>query len=345
MIEIDGSKKSGSGTILRLSIALAAITKKPLHIINIRQNRPQPGLKHQHLEAVLMAAKLCNAKVQGAVLGSRQLWFNPNEIKGGNIEASIETAGSIPMLLLATLPICLFAENPVHLHVAKGGTDTAHAPTINYLRYVLLPILKRMGIDTTITVQKYGYYPKGMGEATMTVKPNRKLTPILLENFGNLESVNGFSVCTFLANRQVAERQAKTAHEHLLQNGYRNQIQILNDRSNPFQKGSSIVLWAKTDSGVLIGADAIGGLGKISETVGEEVAVKLLTELSFRSTIDVYLADMLLLYMALAQGKSVFLTRSISEHIESNIWLIEKMLNVKFTTERTNNLYRIEKNS
>ena len=107
-------------------------------------------------------------------MGSRELWFTPQEIKGGNIEALIETAGSIPMLFLATLPICLFAENPVRLHVAKGGTDTIHAPTINYLRYVFLPALKQMGVDAEITVQKYGYYPKGMGEATMTVKPNRQ---------------------------------------------------------------------------------------------------------------------------------------------------------------------------
>ena len=65
MIEIDGSEKSGSGTILRLSVAVAAITKQTLHICNIRQNRPQPGLKHQHLEAVITAAKLSNAKVEG----------------------------------------------------------------------------------------------------------------------------------------------------------------------------------------------------------------------------------------------------------------------------------------
>jgi RNA 3'-phosphate cyclase len=345
MIEIDGSQKSGSGTILRLSIALAAITKQPLHITNIRQNRPQPGLKHQHLEAVLTAAKLCNAKVQGATLGSRELWFTPQEIIGGNIEALIETAGSIPMLLLATLPICLFAENPVHLHVAKGGTDTTHAPTINYMRNVLLPALKQMGIDAAITVQKYGYYPKGMGEATMTVKPNRSLRPITLESFGKLKGIKGVSVCTFLADRQVAERQAKTAQDYLSKNGYKADIQVVNDQSNPIQKGSSIVLWAETDTGVIIGADAIGELRKMSEAVGKEAAEKLITELSAKPTVDVFLADMLIPYMALAQGKSVFLVRTISEHIESNIWLMEKMLNVKFTIGKVNNLYRIEKSS
>ena len=343
MIEIDGSQKSGSGTILRLSIALAAITKRPLHITNIRQNRPQPGLKPQHLEAVLTAGKLCNANIQGAKLGSRELWFTPQEIKGGNFEALIETAGSIPMLLLATLPICLFAEKPVRLHVAKGGTDTTHAPTINYLRFIFLPALKQMGVEAEITVQKFGYYPKGMGEATITVKPNRQLKPVELKSFGNLTSIKGVSVCTFLADRQVAERQAKAAENYLAQNGFRTDIQVINDQSNPIQKGSSIVLWAETDTGVIIGADAIGELGKMSEAVGKDAAQRLNAELSVKPTLDIYLADMLIPYMALTEGKSVFMARAVSEHIESNIWLMEKMLNVKFTIEKVNNLYRIEK--
>ena len=343
MIEIDGSEKSGSGTILRLSVAVAAITKQPLHICNIRQNRPQPGLKHQHLEAVITAAKLSNAKVEGASLGSRELWFKPQQITGGNIEAEIQTAGNIPMLLLATLPICLFAYNPVRLHVGKGGTDTSHAPTINYMRYILLPALKQMGIDAEITVQKYGYYPKGMGEVTMIVKPNRNLNPIQFEDFGRVKRIMGVSVCTFLADRHVAERQAKTAQDCLSQNGYKATVQIVNDESNPYQKGSSIVLWAETETGVIVGADAIGELRKLSEDVGKEAAVKLSTELAVKPTVDIYLADMLIPYMALAQGKSTFLTRTISEHIEANIWLMEKMLNVKFTIKKTNNLYRIEK--
>ncbi|MCL5949306.1 MAG: RNA 3'-terminal phosphate cyclase [Candidatus Bathyarchaeota archaeon] len=343
MIEIDGSQKSGSGTILRLSIALAAITKQPLHITNIRQNRPQPGLKPQHLEAVLTAGKLCNAKIQGAALGSRELWFTPSEIVGGNIEALIETAGSIPMLFSAALPICLFAQNPVRVHVARGGTDTIHAPTINYLQNVLLPALKRMGVEAEISVQKYGYYPKGMGEATMIVKPNRHLKPVQLETFGKLVTIRGVSVCTYLADRQVAERQAKAAKDYLSQNGYKPEIQVVNDQSNPLQKGSSIVLWAQTDSGVIIGADAIGELRKMAEAVGKEAAQKLIAELSAQPTVDVFLADMLIPYMALAEGKSVFMTRTLSEHIESNIWLMEKILNVKFTIRTVNNLYRIEK--
>jgi RNA 3'-phosphate cyclase len=343
LFEIDGSQKSGSGTILRLAIALAAATGETIHIYNIRQNRPQQGLKPQHLEAVLTAAKLCNAEVRGASLGSKELWFKPKKVNSGNFEAEIGTAGSIPMLLMATLPICIFAKDTVRLHVTKGGTDVSHSPTINYFRNVFLLALRHLGIEARINVHRYGYYPKGMGEVTMTVKPPESLQPIRLNNFGKLKSVKGVSVCTFLADRKVAERQAKAACECLSEKGYLADIQVFNDKSNPFQKGSSITLWAETDTGTLIGADAIGELKKTSETIGRKASKKLMVELAAGPTVDVHLADMLIPYMALAEGTSTFLARKFSDHLETNVWLAEKMLKVRFNIQKANNLFKIEK--
>jgi RNA 3'-terminal phosphate cyclase (ATP) len=343
LFEVDGSQKSGSGTILRLSVALAAISGQALHIYDIRHRRPQPGLKPQHLEAVLTAAKLCNAETRGAMLKSKELWFTPNEVKGGNFEAEIGTAGSIPMLLLTVLPICAFAKDPVRLHVSKGGTDTWSAPTINFLRFILLPTLRRMRFNAQITVHKYGYYPKGMGEVTLTTEPCRELQPLRLERFGTLKSVRGFSVCTFLAEKRVAERQAEAAKDYLARKGYSASIEVVNDASNPLQKGSSIVLWAETDTGVVLGADAIGELGKPSETVGREAAERLYSEVSAKPTVDVHLADMLIPYLALASGSSAFLTRTVSDHLEANIWLAEKMLGVKFNVKKADSLFRVEK--
>ena len=343
LFEIDGGQKSGSGTILRLSVALSAVTGQPLHICNIRQSRSQPGLKPQHREAVLTAARLCNAEVEGASLGSTELWFEPHEIKGGKIEAEIGTAGSIPMLLMAVLPICIFAKQEVRLHVAKGGTDTKNAPTINYVRMLLVSTLSRMGLDASVTVHRYGYYPKGMGEVTLTVKPCRKLKPIRLERFGNLKSVKGISVCTFLADKQVAERQRNAAKNVLRKNGYSFDIQVVNDTSNVMQKGSSIVLWAKSEKGAIIGADAIGELGKPSEAVGREAAEKLCTEISAKSTVDVHLADMLIPYMAFAEDSSVFLTRQVTAHLETNIWLVETMLGTQFKVSKENDLWKVER--
>ena len=343
MFEVDGSQKSGSGTILRLSVALAAVSGQSLHIYNIRQRRPQPGLKPQHLEAVLTAAKLCNADTKGAVLKSKELWFTPKTVTGGNYEAEIGTAGSIPMLLLTVLPICAFAKSAVRLHVSKGGTDTWSAPIINYMRFVFLVVLRSMGLNASINVHRYGYYPKGMGEVTLTVEPCSELLPVQLERFGDLQNIKGYSVCTFLAEKRVAQRQADSAKEYLAYNRHSANIEIVNDTSNPLQKGSSIVLWAETNTGVILGADSIGELGKPSETVGIEAAEKLLLEVQTKPTVDVHLADMLIPYVALARGSSSFLTRTVSDHLEANIWLAEEMLGVKFNIRKANDAFRIEK--
>ena len=131
----------------------------------------------------------------------------------------------------------------------------------------------------------------------------------MLEDFGMIDSIKGVSVCTFLADRQVAERQAKAAQDYLCK-WLQLSIEVVNDQSNSFQKGSSIVLWAETNTGMIIGADAIGELRKTSEAVGKEAAKKLITEIEVNPTVDVYLADMLIPYMALAHGKSAFLART-----------------------------------
>ena len=342
MLEVDGSQKSGSGTILRLSIALAAILEEPLHIFNIRQKRTQPGLRPQHLEAVLTAAKLCHADITGATLGSRELWFTPSEIEGGELRAVIGTAGSIPMLLLTVLPICAYARKPVHLHVVKGGTDVRNAPTTNYLKHVLLSMLTRMGLKASLSIRRYGYYPKGMGEVVLEVDPYQKLKPMKLEDFGNLQTISGVSVCTFLADRRVAERQAIAASERIKSAGFHADIEIVNDTSNPIQKGSSLVLWAETDAGALLGGDSIGELGKPSEKVGRDAADNLLKELESKATVDSHLADMLVPYVALAQGNSVYLSRLVTEHLDTNIWLAEQILGVRFRLSKVGSLYRIE---
>ncbi len=341
MLEIDGSQKSGSGTILRLSIALAGVVGEPLHIYNIRQRRGQPGLRPQHLESVITASKLCNAETKGVTLGSRELWFKPDEIVSGEIRAEIGTAGSIPMLLLTILPLCAYAKGVVRVHVVKGGTDVRHAPTINYLKCVFLPMLERMGLKASLIVRKYGYYPKGMGEVLLEVEPCHKLTPIRLEEFGTVEKLGGVSVSTFLENRKVGERQAKAANRYLGGHGFEAKIQVVDDRSNPLQKGSSLVLWAETSTGALFGGDAIGELRKPSEVVGREAAENLFREIEAQVTVDTHLADMLIPYIALANGNSVYLTRDVTDHLDTNMWLTQKILGVRFQDRKVGSLHRI----
>jgi len=342
VLEVDGSKKSGSGTILRISVALATILNQELHIYNIRKKRSSPGLRPQHLEAVLTAAKLSNAEIKGAELGSEEIWFTPREIQGGSIEAEIGTAGSIPMLILTVLPICQYADKRVNLNILNGGTDVRHAPTINYIKHILLPNLRKMGVEASLKIDAYGYYPKGRGKVRLQVDPSRRLNPIWLPEFGEVLEIRGLSVCTFLQDRHVAGRQAETAEKYLKSKGYDAEIDVQYDSSNPFQKGSSIVLWAETDTGVILGGDAIGEVGKPSEKVGREAAENLLKELETRPTMDIHLSNMLIPYIGLAEGNSIYTCRELSEHLETNRWLTERLLGRRLRIEKTGTLYTVK---
>jgi RNA 3'-terminal phosphate cyclase (ATP) len=341
MLRVNGGEKTGSGTILRLSVALSAILGEELYIYNIRGKRKPPGLKPQHLESVLTAGKICNAEIKNAKIGSQELWFKPDAISGGEFTAEIRTAGSIPMLILTILPLCIFTKHSVRVTIKKGGTDVRNSPTINYLQHILLPSLTKMGIRSSLDIHAYGYFPVGMGEVSLSVQPCTRLAPLILEKFGKLGTVRGISVCTFLKNKRVAERQARSAEEFLRKKGYSADIDVYYDISNPQQKGSTITLYSITDTGVILGSDSIGEVRKPSEKVGYEAAENLYLELKTSPTADIHLADMLIPYVALADSGSKYFTRSLTGHLETNIWLTEKILKTKFQVKKVGNLFEI----
>ncbi|MDD3421267.1 MAG: RNA 3'-terminal phosphate cyclase, partial [Methanocellales archaeon] len=67
--------------------------------------------------------------------------------------------------------------------------------------------------------------------------------------------------------------------------------------------------------------------------VGREAARALLNELRSGASTDVHLADQLIPYMALANGECSLITRFLTSHARTNIWVVEKFLDFKFKIE------------
>lgn len=329
MIEIDGSFGESGGQILRTSLALSAVTQKPLHIFNIRKGRKNPGLQVQHLEAVKSMKALCNADVSGANLHSTELTFHPSKISSGHVEITIPTAGSIGLVLQSIMIAAAHAEKKVSIDINGGATNGKWAMPMNYAKHVLLPLLKKMGYDASIEILKYGYYPRGGAEVKVEIH-HTELKPLELTERGGLVSIEGIShASSFLKNKSVAERQAKAAAEIIKKElGVEPSISInYSDTLNP---GSAIELFARAENTVL-GSDGLGEIRKRAEDVGKEAADRLIEELKTAAAVDEHAEDQLLPYMALAaeSGESRIKVHHLTNHTRTNIWVIEQFLPVK----------------
>ena len=348
MIEIDGSQKSGSGTIVRDAVSLSVLMGQELHLTNIRARRDKPGLRPQHLKGVEACSQICQGKLEGAIVGAREIRFRPGEkISGGDFNFDIGTAGSTTMLASILLPVALFAEGASAYRIT-GGLFQDFAPSAYHLKYVLFPILKKMGVNADLGIVQPGYVPRGEGIIEIRVKTQReRLRPIVLLEQGNIREIGGVALSSLLKQRKVSERMAKECQKGLKTRGYDAKIEIVYDvKEHPaFQKvsiqaGAALAIWAKTDTGCLIGSDMAGEPRRTAEFIGKQVARNLIEDLETGATVDRHLADQLIPFCALADGLSEYLIPRMTEHVETRLWLVEKMLGAK--TEVRNNRLTIK---
>ncbi len=326
MLRVDGAAKSGSGTIVRTAVALAALLGEELHLTNIRAKRDKPGLRPQHLRAVRAVAELCGGELDGAAVGSRELHFKPGgRLSGGGYVWDIGTAGSTTMLALTVLPVAAFANKPSLFRI-RGGLFQDFAPSAFHTQHVLLPALAEMGLEAELEVVRPGYVPKGGGILELKVKPLRgKLRPFVREELHGEPRFWGIALSSHLRERKVPERMAKRCQAVLRRRGIEASFSILHDETAP-QPGAALALFCEDAEGARLGADRAGAPRRSAEEIGETVARMLLEDLDSGATVDRHLADQLILYAALAEGESRYLIPEVTDHVESNLWLAEEIL-------------------
>jgi len=336
---VDGGQKSGSGTIVRHAVALAALLGEPLHLFNIRAKRDKPGLRPQHLKAVEAVAELTGGELEGAKVGSSELWFRPGERgKGGSFVWDIGTAGSTTMLALTVLPVAAFAPGPVKFRV-RGGLFQDFAPSAFHTQHVLLPALRAMGLQAHLEVCRPGYVPQGGGEIELEVRPVQgALQPVVRRLSFEPARFWGIALSSHLRSRRVSERLAQSCQEVLAARGLRAEFQIVHD-NRAVQAGAALALFAEDRNGIRLGADQAGAPGRSSESMGKAVAHMLLEDLATGATVDRHLADQLVLYAALAQGTSEFHIPRWTDHVEANLWLVQEILGAQWELE--GNLLRV----
>jgi len=323
MVRIDGSEGEGGGQILRTAVSLSAITGTPVEVFNIRAKRPNPGLRPQHMISIKVIADLFRANVENLKVGSDWIRFVPSDwFGGGSLKMDVGTAGSIPLILTAVVPAVSLSNNRLEIEIT-GGTDVKASPTIDYVRYVVADAYRSIGIRFSCDVIRRGYYPKGGGIVRTVIEPCKE--PGTMDLVALREAAPRItSVCCQLP-RHVAERQVSAALISLEKKGIRcsNYSASIETSVSP---GSSILVYSASDFGPHIGGDSIGELGKRAEAVGSEAADRFLESALAQVPVDPFLADMLVLPLALAKGRSKYRIARVTEHLRTNLRVASQMV-------------------
>lgn len=334
ILVIDGSQGEGGGQVLRTSLALSMVTRTPFRIEGIRAGRANSGLLRQHLTGVRAAAEICGATVRGAELGSKQLTFEPRDVRAGAYQFSIGTAGSTTLVLQTILPALLTAKGRSTV-MLEGGTHNPAAPPFDFLQRVFLPLINRMGPRVSVELERYGFFPAGGGCFRVEIDPVEKLRPLELLTRGEIRR----RTCrVFLSSlpRSIAERewQAVTGSLNWPDD-------CLNVPELPHGRGPGNVLMLELESESLTEIfTAFGRKQASSEHVANEAVTQVREYLKSSAPVGEYLADQLLLPLALT-GRSVFATTRLTRHSTTNIDVIHQFVDVPIETVRDSSHVRI----
>ncbi|CAM3230997.1 RNA 3'-terminal phosphate cyclase [Klebsiella spallanzanii] len=333
MIALDGAQGEGGGQILRSALSLSMITGQPFEISGIRAGRARPGLLRQHLTAVLAAKEICGAEVNGDELGSQRLRFAPGRVRGGEYKFAIGSAGSCMLVLQTVLPALWFADSPARVEVS-GGTHNQSAPSADFICRVWEPLLAKMGINQHATLIKHGFYPAGGGAVVAKVGPVASLSGLQLISRGETVRMSAEALLASVPYH-VGEREVMALESWLPLADKK--VQVLEGGAGP---GNTLSLAVECENLTELFI-AFGTKGVSAEKVAHQLALEAKHYLASPAAVGEYLADQLILPLALA-GDGSFTVAKTSAHLLTNIAVVERFLPVRFSCEPLDGGYLIQ---
>lgn len=317
-IQIDGSQGEGGGQILRTALSLSMITGQAFELINIRAGRKKPGLMRQHLVCVQASQQISQAYVEGAELHSQRLYFAPQHVQSGKYQFQIGSAGSTTLVFQTLLPALLLQNEASELTIS-GGTHNPLAPTADFVEHCFLPALEKLGIEVEFKLNKAGFFPIGAGEIQIKIQSWQHRNKLSLLDRGSLQSIDAFvAVLNLSEDAQIAQRELATLNKRLKLNTQQ-QFHL-----HGISQGNTAYVKVEHENHVQL-FTALGEMRKSAEQIANHLAEKVKLNLASKAVVDEYLADQLLLPLALGQGGE-FTAKCISEHTRTQAAMIEKFI-------------------
>jgi RNA 3'-terminal phosphate cyclase (ATP) len=333
VIAIDGSEGEGGGQVLRSALTLSAITGKPFRLEKVRAKRKPGGLKAQHLTCVTGAAAICEARVEGATLGSSTVEFHPGVVSNAPRTFDVGTAGATSLLLQCLFyPLALAGGSHLTL---RGGTHVTFSPSFDYVARVWLPMVRCYGLDVTLHLDSAGFFPQGGGSVRAEIRGVQETAATDLE-FAAAENVREAEVLSIVGglSNDIARRQNDAASGRLLRDGVKAESEVIAPKVKG-SRGSATLVWAKLASGLVAGESWLGDRGVSAEEVGRTAAEHFLEFRKSGGSFDVHLGDQVLLPAALAAAGLIgkaratsFTAAEVTDHLTTHLSVLQKFLEI-----------------
>ncbi|MHA1203136.1 MAG: RNA 3'-terminal phosphate cyclase [Candidatus Heimdallarchaeaceae archaeon] len=338
-VELDCSMGEGGGSVVRVSVALAAGRDNNIKLYNIRANRTKPGLRAQHIEAINAIKQFSGMSSQDLQVGNSQLTLTKEDNENDVAYVNIGTAGSIGLVAQAVMFYSFSQKRNLDLNIKGGATQGKWAPSIEYIQHVTNGIVRKMNKTITISTSRYGFFPRGGAKVNIKFHGHDKLVPLTLVERGELEKIElHVTVSKSLAERKVAERQIKSFSK-----GIRTSVDIVENVQyvDSLSAGTGLTVVDHYSSGTRMGCFIPGERNLSSEKIGELCASSWRKNSSSSASVDAHAADQLIVPMALTEGKSEITTTEITNHTRTNIELVRKFVKRDITYKKEENCFRI----
>ncbi len=300
------------------------------------------------------------------------VWRDVYDVDGGSrvvrreTEIRLDSPGSVCLILQAILPYLLFhapddaagssvadadagpgttdGSVPLRL-VINGGTNVSKSPSIEYIDQVLIPMLvEKVGIPPiTSQIIKRGWSSGradvGAVRFDLTALPsNSKLSEFHLTDRGDVTRMHVSILASDSAARNTLK---KLVIERLL--ARHPDVEIVFPIEEDTKNGARLYLLivAETSNGYRLGRDCLWerkSNASMLETVANTVTKQLEEELQRGGCVDEYMQDQLVVFQALAEGRSVVDSGKdmyATLHTRTARWVAELLLGLTFDERGT----------
>jgi RNA 3'-terminal phosphate cyclase (ATP) len=279
-----------------------------------------PGLKAQHVSCIKCLAEATDAEVTGCTVGSKSFAFkaklSPVNLVNRNIRIKADSAASVLLIFQSILPFLLFAgdnkDTPVTVTI-HGGTNVSFSLSFEYLDQVLLPGLERFDIKVNRKLEHRGWSHGSvqLGSAKFQIFPlppgQTIKAPEWPKGLGTISKIDA----SVIVPKDLIEslKTSLQSEVDLVFPGIELNFVVVDDSRHRARMYTLLV--AHTTTGLRFGRDWLYDKkskdktpDKLATEIAQQVVDELDAEIRKGGTVDEYLQDQLIVFQALAEGRS-----------------------------------------